>query len=159
MALRQKRQFRTFALPEFLALASIGVAIVPVTLWLLERSDSEYRRAAGEATSCEIQSSADSAKKVIVTYQYSVGAETYTHAWTGLWPETGSPNALPPEQLDKLRHKHHPLTVFYDPDNPRESYLHVADRGFEHFYGGLAVGMCLVAVLYCGIAYPAWRST
>jgi hypothetical protein len=158
MALRQKRQFRAFDLPEFVAAVLIAAAIVPTTFWLQGLSGAAYRCVDGVVVACDIQPTSDSGKKITLTYRYAVGTETYTQTWTGLWPETGSPNALPPGKLDVLRQKDYPLTVYYDSDNPADGHLHIEDRGFERIYGGLSLGMCGVAVLYCAVAYPAWRT-
>lgn len=162
MGLRQRKRLCSFELPEFVAVVLIGAAIVPVTLWWQGRSAAEYAQADGVITACEIRpkhyNATDYANEVTITYQYTAGNETYTKTWTGLWPETESPNALAPDRLEALRDKNHPLAVFYDPENPAEAQLHIQDNGFQRIYGGLALGLCGVAILFCATVYPAWRA-
>jgi len=162
MGLRQRRQFSVFGLPEMAALVLIGAAIVPVTLWSRDIMSPQYRSTQGHVMECNIHAThynaSDAAVKVTITYCYTVEGIEHINTWTGLWPETGSPNALPPDELARLETQEYPLTVFYDPSNPERGELHIRDRGFRRIYGGLSAVLCGLAVAYCGIVYPKWRN-
>lgn len=152
----------SFGLPEFVATLLMGAAIVPITLWLQALPSQVYRITEGSVVHCELHpthyNATDFEIKVALTYQYVVGTTTYTKTWNGLWPETGSPNALPVEKLDALTKEKFPLTVYYDAERPTDSSLFVEARGYQRIYGGLAVAMCGLAILYCAVGYPAWRN-
>ena len=162
MGLRQRRQFSLFGLPEMAALALIVATIVPVTLWSRDIMSPQYRSTQGHVVECDIHAThynaSEAEVKVTITYRYTVEGIEHINTWTGLWPETGSPNALPPDELERLQTKNYPLVVFYDPANPALSELHIRDGGFQRIYGGLSVVLCGLAVLYCAVGYPAWRN-
>ena len=162
MALRQRRQFERFGLPEFVGLLVVGIALAAASAYWLREVQPEFREAQGRVVEGDVSwidyNSTDRRQKVTLTYQYTVGTTSYTGSWTGLWPETGNPNALPPDRVDALRTKDYPLVVFLDPDNPAHSSLHVVADEMTHVYAGVVVGLCAAALIYCGGIYPMWKA-
>jgi hypothetical protein len=64
---------------------------------------------------------------------------------------------LPVTELDRLKEKGHPLTVFYNPSNPSQSRLHARSEG-DPVLRIFVAGCCVVAAcLYAFFVYPAWR--
>ena len=162
MGLHQNKQFRKLGLAEFLGLALLAFAALAVTLWWQASGRPVYAQADGRVVEGNVAwvhyNATDLRQKVSVTYEYPVGADTYTSSWSGFWPEDSSPNALPSDRLQDLCVKDHPLVVLYDPESPSTSYLHPAEGGSETLRQGVAVGACVLALLYCAVLYPTWRS-
>ncbi len=162
MALHQNRQLGKVGLPEFLALALLGFAALAVTLWWQGSGQPAHAQTDGRVVEGNVKlvhyNATDTRKKVSLTYEYSVGANAYTSSWTGFWPEDNSPNALPPDKLEDLCVKGRPLMVLYDPLSPSDSLLFQVGSGGEALRQGMAVGACVLALLYCGVLYPAWRA-
>ena len=161
MALHQNRQFQKVGLPEFLLLVLLGGAALCVTLWWQERAEPRYAEAEGRVVEANLSwvhyNATDTRQKVSLTYEYALGPKTYRHSWTGFWPEFGSPNALPGDQLEPLCTQGRPLVVLYDPANPDESHLHPPEETGTVLYGGMALSSCAIAMAYCALFYPAWR--
>jgi len=162
MALHQNKQLGKVGLPEFLALALLVFAALAVTFWWQGSGQPAYAQTDGRVVEGNVKlihyNATDMRQKVSLTYEYSVGADTYTSSWTGFWPEDNSPNALPPDKLEDLCVKGHPLRVLYNPLNPSDSSLYPVESGGEALRQGMAAGACALALLYCGVLYPAWRA-
>ena len=162
MALRQNRQFQKMGLPEFLVLILVGAALATTALWGQGNGQSAYRETEGRVVNCAFQwvhyNATDAEHIVALTYQYTVGTTMYTGAWTGLWPENGSPNALSSDKIDLLRTRDYPLRVFCNAVNPAQSFLHLAGGAENQVYKGLAISSCVAALAYCAAVYPAWKA-
>ena len=161
MTLHRNRRFQRLGLPEFLALVLLGSAALTVTLWWQERTEPRYEEAEGHVVDGQLSwvhyNATDTRQKVSLMYEYTVGGKTCHGSWAGFWPEFGNPNALPASQLEALCTKGHALEVLYNSEDPNESYLHPPEGGQSILYGGIALGACAAALIYCGLAYPAWR--
>lgn len=161
MATYLQTRRRKAGLPEFLLVCAILLAIVPLTLAWVSLNQPEWPAAGGWVLSGEIvnthYNAPDYKQKVTVNYEYLVGSANYKGEFIGLWPDVGSPNALPPDELEKITQKGHPLTVFYDPSNHARSRLHT--RGHDDRLSLILIAGCCVVLagVYCFVAYPAWR--
>ncbi len=161
MALRQRKRFQKPGLAEYIA-AGLGVLVaVLAVLWWRAGGQPDWWETSGRVVHFEVRpihyNAPDYQPKVSLTYEYSARGESFTGEWSGFWPSVESPNALPEHRLDELGQEDFDLTVFYDPDNPKQSRLHYArgDRG--RLYGGLfVVGLVVTAYYYLRV-YPAWK--
>lgn len=163
MALHQKRQFQKPGLPELVAILLTGVTVVAATLWWQDTLRPPQKTTEGRVLQSDIRlthyNAADVRPVVRVTYQYSVGGQDHVGSWAGQWPESRSPNALPPDRLDVLREKDHALVVYYDPGNPSVSFLHEKNNLLPRVHLWLFIAALSIAVLYYGICYPRWRQS
>ena len=161
MPLHQKHRFQRPGLPEFVALAAVIAAIAAAVAWLNAATAPRLERTLGRIVSCDIRlthyNAASDLPKVVVDYAYSAGIGTYTGHWEGFWPVTKSPDALPPDKLDQLRSPGRIITVFYDPADPRKSFLHNSASRFPAVYAFAAGATALAAVIYVVRIYPAWK--
>jgi hypothetical protein len=161
MTLHRNRQFQRLGLAEFLAIVLLGSAALAITLWWQERMEPRYEETEGHVVDGQLSlvhyNAEDTRQKVSLAYEYAVGPKTYQNSWVGFWPEFGSSNALPPSQLEALCTKGHALVVLYSSEDPNESYLYPLDGGRSLLYGGIALGACAAAVIYCGVVYPSRR--
>ncbi len=116
---------------------------------------------AGRVLSCSITSIHYNAEpndtKVSLTYEYSVNGQTYAGRWEGLWPTTGTPNALPQDRVHELEEPGRRIYVYYDPRNPAVSRLEDGSRDFLLVYAGLFVVLLILLLMYLVRVYPAWR--
>ncbi len=158
--LRTKR--RKAGLPEFLLVFAMIAAIVPLTVVWYSLNQPDWPAAGGWVLSGKIvnthYNAPDYKQKVTVDYEYLIGGANYKGEFVGLWPDVGSPNALPPSELEKITQKGYPLTVFYDPDDPTRSRLHT--RGHDDQLSLILIAGCCVVLagVYAFVVYPAWRS-
>jgi hypothetical protein len=161
MSLRRNRPFERLGPAEFVGVALLILAAASATSWWQRSGRVSFARADGRVVEGRVAwthyNSTDLREKVSVTYQYAVGSDSFTGTWTGFWPEDDSPNALPADRLREACEKDHPLVVSYDPASPSISYLHPAEGGGERLLRGIAVGSCVLALIYCVALYPAWR--
>jgi len=161
MGLHRHRHLRRLGLPEFLfVVAIVATVATSILLWQsLQGSnhiETQGRVVTGRLVPTHYNAPPDETK-VIMTYEYMVGGSTYIAAYEGFWPEGGGPNALMPDELDKLTREGHPLTVLYRPEDPAASWLH-ADIPGGKFPRAAAFALALACtLLYCFWAYPAWR--
>lgn len=162
---RRKHYWRTMrrpGLPEVVALGLVATLMVLLTLWLRNVNQPDWQETRGIAITGQIETSVDTARpverKVHLTYQYQVDGQMYTGRYDDFWPAGGSPNALIPADLTVLTQRGHPLTVHYDPAHPSNSQLHFAAGASSLIYLTMSGIMCVVAVLYCLVVYPAWRA-
>jgi len=148
-------------LPDFLLVFAILAAIVPLTAVWFSINQPDWPEAGGWITSGNVvkthYNAPDYKEKVTVAYEYVIGGATYTGEFVGLWPEVGSPNALPPAELENVTQHGYPLTVFYDPDDPTRSRLHT--RGHDDQLSLILIAGCCVilAGVYAFVVYPVWR--
>ncbi|MCC6698282.1 MAG: DUF3592 domain-containing protein [Candidatus Hydrogenedentes bacterium] len=161
MPVYSRRRFRKLGFPEFLLVCALLLAVAPLTLFWLFLNVPEWPATGGWVVSGEVESThynaQDYARKVNVAYEYRVGSVAYKGAFVGLWPGVGSPNALAPENIKSVTEQGHPLTVFYNPNDPSRSRLHT--RGTENRLSLFLIAGCCVALsgIYCFLVYPAWR--
>jgi hypothetical protein len=147
--------------PEFLLVCALVLAVAPLTLFWVMLNVPEWPATGGWVVSGEVATThynaQDYARKVSVAYEYRIGSVTYKGEFVGLWPSVGSPNALPPQEIEAITHQGHPLTVFYNPNDPSRSRLHT--RGNENRLSLLLLSGCCVALsgIYCFFVYPVWR--
>jgi len=152
---------RKAGLPEFLLVCALVLAVVPLTIVWIDFNQPEWPGTGGWVMSGDIvtthYNAPDYKEKVTVHYEYLVGGGSYKGEFVGLWPEVGSPNALPVTELDRLKNKGYPLVVFYNPAKPSQSRLHTRSQG-DPILLVLIAGICVVtAGLYAFVFYPAWR--
>jgi hypothetical protein len=152
---------RKTGLPEFLLVCAIVMAVAPLTFVWISLNQPEWPAAGGWVLSGEIvtthYNAPDYKEKVTVNYEYLVGGANYRGEFVGLWPDVGSPNALLPDELERITRKGHPLTVFYDPTDPARSRLH--SRGHDNQLSLILIAGCCVVLAgaYAFVAYPALR--
>ena len=162
MPLLRKRRLRRPGLPEWVAVAALAVAVIPAVMWVEATTSPSLSQTTGRCLSCTIRlthyNAVNNLPKVYLTYAYSVGTAEFTGQWEGFWPATNSPNALPPDKLDQLKTTGYPLTVFYDPSNPRQSYLHVPGPSSPALHAFFAIAAALAAFTYIVRIYPAWKT-
>lgn len=162
MPLHRKRRLQRPGLPELVALAAVVAAIVTAVAWLNSATAPELRQTTGTINSCDIRlthyNAASVLPKVFLTYTYSIAGVDYTGGWQGFWPETDSPDALAPDKLDILKSPGRGISVFYNPANPQQSFLHGPTAGFPALYAFAAAGATLAAAAYVLRIYPAWKT-
>ncbi|HUW59802.1 MAG TPA: DUF3592 domain-containing protein [Candidatus Bathyarchaeia archaeon] len=161
MPLYRKRRFQRPGLPELVAVAAVIAAITAAVAWLDAATAPTLEQTSGRIVSCDIRlthyNAASDLSKVFVDYAYSAGIGTYTGHWEGFWPSTKSPDALPPDKLDLLKSPGRTITVFYDPADPRKSFLHNPATRFPALYALAAIATALAALIYLVRIYPAWK--
>jgi hypothetical protein len=140
---------------------ALVLAVAPLTVLWVSLNQPAWPGTGGYVVHGEIHTThynaQDYKQKVTVSYEYAVGGGTYTGEFIGLWPDVGSPNALPPNEIDAVTERGHPLTVYYNPRNPGRSRLHT--RGTENRLSYILIAGCCVVLagVYCFAVYPAWR--
>jgi hypothetical protein len=161
MALHRHRHLRKLGLPEFLfAVAVLATAATSIPLWRSLQGPN-LLEAPGRVMTCRLVPTHYNAppyeNKAIMTYEYMVAGATFIASYEGFWPEGGGPNALMPDELDRLTQEGYPLTVLYRPGDPATSWLHTDIPGGK-LPSALAFGAALTcSLLYCFWGYPAWR--
>lgn len=161
MALHTRKKRKTPGLPEVVAALLSAVTLVFATAWWRDVNEVEWEETEGRILTCEIQNihynAQDYRQKVTMMYEYSVGTESYMGSFAGLWPAVGNVNALTKDRFNELTDKTFGLTVFYEPDNPGSSRLHVAGADNELWLGCASIAALVFTILYCVKVYPAWR--
>ena len=147
--------------PEGVGLALITLVVMLAVKTWLAANMPPWPRTLGTVLSCAIRSVHYNAEpndtKVTLTYEYVANGQTYAGNWQGLWPATGSANALPPERLHELEEPGYRLYVYYDPRNPAISRLEDGSRDSLFVYAMLFVGCLAIFLVYLIRFYPAWR--
>ena len=161
MASHLHSRYRKAGLPEVLLVCAMILAVAPLTLVWFSLNQPEWPGTGGWVLSGEIvtthYNAPDYKQKATVHYEYLIGGASYKGEFVGFWPDVGSPNALPVTELDRLKQKGYPLTVFYNPSDPSQSRLHTRghdDQLILFLIAGFCVGL---AALYAFVVYPAWR--
>lgn len=161
MNLERKRRHYRLGAPDMLAVLLLGTAVLCAALWARSDALPPWERALGAVVECQLVKRAHSVSpdpdQVRLSYEYTVDGRTYRGAWNGFWPQAYSPNALPVSQLDRLRQKGYPLTVFYDPLNPAVNALHRVEDLRPYYYRWfLFGGLAAILLYFCGL-YPRWK--
>ncbi|HOE67282.1 MAG TPA: DUF3592 domain-containing protein [Candidatus Hydrogenedentes bacterium] len=163
MPLPKRKHFKKPGLPEAVALLMALLVAFPLMKWWGSYFAVPWQRAPGRILRCEFKDTRFSATqditKVLIQYEYAVAGVSRVGSWMGTWPQTGSPNALPKDSLDRLQDPGFPLVVLYNPVNPSQSRLDYADTGTPAIYASLALLAALAAGVYYVRVYPAWRSS
>ncbi|MCC6796406.1 MAG: DUF3592 domain-containing protein [Candidatus Hydrogenedentes bacterium] len=162
MQYRARRRHRKLGWPEVWLVSFVVLALAPAMAWWSEQYQPDWMKTAGNITSVEFQrvhyNAQDYRTKVDVTYDYIVGMGKYLGEFHGYWPEVGSPNALAPSEIEKLKEPKCEVFVFYDPGNIEHSTLHPKDGKSSPLWIVLTVAGLCIAGAYTFFVYPAWRA-
>ncbi|MBN2309559.1 MAG: DUF3592 domain-containing protein [Candidatus Hydrogenedentes bacterium] len=161
MTMHHRRTWRHPGPPELVAVALLVLTAALVTQWWRAVSHPVWEETAGRVVRGEIEvireHSRPEERRVRLDYAYNVHGVEYTGEYKGFWPAIDSPNALPPDSLERLTEPGHPLVVLYHGGNPAKSRLHYAGTARRVWYGVLALAAGLMALFYCLSVYPVWR--
>lgn len=141
---------RRLGVREFVGIVLLLAVVGPAWLWWQEVLVGDWQITSGSVSGCEIRDTHYNAPdyKPVVTlrYRYTVAGNEYQGTWQGLWPEAGSPNALPRTQLAQLNAPGRPLVVYYDPDHPADSSPHDHAPFRQIGYASMTVlGLCVAS--------------
>ncbi len=140
-------------------MALVGT-LVAALLWWRGAPPIDWVATSGRVGNCTIESvhynAPDQMRRVTMDYTYRVGGAVYEGAWSGIWPEILSPNALPSTRVDELREPNHKLVVYYDRSNPYRSRLH-DEPSPSRVYGWAVAGAGTATLIYCAMVYPRWK--
>lgn len=157
---KQRRHHRKFGAPEVLAMAVAGLVVVAATSWWRENTVPSYRDTDGFITKADSvlmhYNATNLLRKISCDYEYHTEGGVYTGHWEGLWPEIGSPNSLPADQLDRIQ-KGFMVHVRYNRFDPAISTIHPIEGGLPRMQSGMALAACLLAIVYCLWVYPMLR--
>ena len=161
MSLHQKRRFNPFGLPEFIGLVLLTAVVFFGVEWLHASPTHRWNEAIGHITNCDIQSIHYNAEpnqnKVSISYIYRVNEIPFQGSWSGMWPETDSPNSLSDEEITQLKNSEYVLRVFYNPQNPEINRIHDLVDTKRYVFSILSVLGILVVIYYLVIVYPRWK--
>lgn len=160
MGFTGRRRAQRFSRADAVALLPVVACLVAAGCWVRHSAADHWSEASARIVSTGVAqdhyNAEDTRAKVSVTYQYEVGDTAYTGTWQGLWPETGSPNALLPHELNRLREPGHLLSVRYDPRNPGNSRLHFNSDpeayAFAVFFAASGLALLYVLFLFPSVA-------
>ena len=159
---RVRRSRKKVGWPEVWLVCSIALAIAPVTVWWRQHYKPEWKKTSGHITSSEFSRAQYNAQenrtKTKVSYEYLVGMAKYAGRFDGYWPESGSPNALAPTEIDTLKEPQREVFVFYNPADPARSTLHPDANGVSPLWIVLIAACLCIAGAYTFVVYPAWRA-
>lgn len=96
-------------------------------------------------------------RRVALTYAYEARGIPYRGTWDGEWPRAHSPNALLPNDLDRLKAPAYPITVMYDPLDPARSQLHETGNVLPGWWLRLSLGLAMLAFWHTFVIYPHWK--
>lgn len=140
---------RALGVPEFVGLLLVAVVVAPAWLWWRDVLVGSWQITSGSVVACEVRNThynaADYRPVVTLHYHYMVAGQELEGVWQGLWPEAGSPNALPRDQLPQLQSPGRPLVIYFNPANPVESSPHEGAPLRQIAYASITVlGVCVV---------------
>ena len=160
MGLRQTRHKKRFGLPELIAIVLAVGVVLTATWWWEANSFPTHREADGILTRAETHlehyNAADLRLKTSVDYEYHAEGRAFTGHWEGFWPEVGDPNARPEDRFAEIVKGLH-VVVQYDLFDPSRSTIHPLANGLPSLPSFVVTLMCILALTYCLIGYPALR--
>ena len=155
------RKRRALGMPEVVGLLLVAAVVVPAWLWWRDTIVGHWQVTSGVVLSADVRSThynaTDYKPVVTIKYRYSVGGDDYETVWQGLWPEAGSPNALPRDQLTQLQSPGRPLVIFYNPAEPSESSPHESAPFRQITYASVTVLAACVVGWYFLRVFPGLR--
>jgi len=139
----------------------LALTIAFAILWVRAQNGGNWLETGGQVISGEATrthyNSPDYRHKVSIRYSYQVNGAPFTGSWTGFWPSTHSPNALPAQAVHRAAEPGHRLVVLYNPNRPSISRLHDRPAGAASAFAWLTGAGVLISLVYFVYLYPRLR--